>query len=138
MAPIPPTTAPSEARILANRENARKSTGPRTAAGKAASRGNAMKHGLSARMLLRYDDQGLHRELLADLYHRYQPVTAAERIVVCRIAFDLVRLDALVAAYIAPPDPAGDTPEPSAAALDFPAGIFTAAAGKQPLFALLS
>ncbi len=35
------------ARTLANRENAKKSTGPKTAEGKARSRGNAFKHGLA-------------------------------------------------------------------------------------------
>ncbi|MFZ1141684.1 MAG: hypothetical protein WAN76_21100, partial [Candidatus Sulfotelmatobacter sp.] len=36
----------SEARLRANRENAKKSTGPKTARGKACSRRNALKHGL--------------------------------------------------------------------------------------------
>jgi hypothetical protein len=40
---------PSERQILANRRNAQKSTGPRTAAGKAKVRVNALKHGLAAR-----------------------------------------------------------------------------------------
>ena len=39
----------SEARILANRQNAQRSTGPRTAEGKDASRRNAYKHGLAGR-----------------------------------------------------------------------------------------
>ena len=39
--------AASEARILANRENAKHSTGPRTEAGKLQSRRNALRHGLS-------------------------------------------------------------------------------------------
>src|SRR5262245_59765127 len=38
----------SERKIAANRRNARKSTGPRSAAGKARTRGNAWKHGLAA------------------------------------------------------------------------------------------
>ena len=38
----------SEAQILANRRNAQKSTGPRTAEGKAAVSQNAVKHGLTA------------------------------------------------------------------------------------------
>lgn len=35
--------------VDANRANARKSTGPRTAADKAASRNNALKHGMCSR-----------------------------------------------------------------------------------------
>jgi hypothetical protein len=40
------------AQIAANRANAQKSTGPRTAEGKAASRLNALKHGLDAESLI--------------------------------------------------------------------------------------
>jgi hypothetical protein len=39
----------SEAQIAANRQNAQKSTGPKTEQGKAASAGNSLKHGLLAR-----------------------------------------------------------------------------------------
>jgi hypothetical protein len=38
---------PSEKKITANRKNARKSTGPRSAAGRAASGQNARRHGLA-------------------------------------------------------------------------------------------
>ena len=52
----PPTvtarSAPSAARLAANRANAQRSTGPRTRAGKARSRANAVSHGLFCRRLL--------------------------------------------------------------------------------------
>ena len=41
----------SERQIRANRENAKRSTGPRSPAGKRKVRANALKHGLSARTL---------------------------------------------------------------------------------------
>jgi len=48
----------SEAQVLANRLNAQKSTGPRTAEGKAAVAQNAVKHGLSARLdVIKGEDQ---------------------------------------------------------------------------------
>ena len=42
----------TERQISANRVNARRSTGPRTAGGKTRSRGNAVKHGLLARQVM--------------------------------------------------------------------------------------
>jgi hypothetical protein len=44
-------TGVSECRLRANRENAKKSTGPKTARGKAYSRRNALTHGLTAKAL---------------------------------------------------------------------------------------
>jgi len=87
----------SHARIRANRENAKKSTGPRTPAGKAVSRRNAIKHGLTARLLLTFDSEGTHNALLTDLYHRFQPAGTAEELALQRMAFGMVRLDSVVA-----------------------------------------
>jgi hypothetical protein len=41
----------SERKLQANRANAKRSTGPRTEAGKAASRKNALKHGILSRVV---------------------------------------------------------------------------------------
>src|SRR4051812_48956136 len=53
-APTPAGDKPpvSAAKVAANRANAQKSTGPRTDAGKAASRVNAVKHGLRAEIVV--------------------------------------------------------------------------------------
>jgi len=56
----------SERKRQANRENAKKSTGPKTVRGKAYSRGNALKHGLLATSLLfRPDGTPINPELHA-------------------------------------------------------------------------
>jgi hypothetical protein len=47
----------STAQIAANRRNARRSTGPKSAAGKAASRGNALRHGLTAAAITIFDEE---------------------------------------------------------------------------------
>ena len=55
----------SEAQIRANRENAQRSTGPRTEAGRQSSRLNSLKHGLAAKMLVLSDADvmvWLHRQ----------------------------------------------------------------------------
>src|ERR1035441_2009339 len=58
----------SEAQFAANRENARKSTGPRTAEGKEASRMNAVKHGiLSTAVVVRGLRIREHEEEFKDL-----------------------------------------------------------------------
>ena len=47
-------------KIAANRRNAKRSTGPRTEAGKAISRRNALTHGLTSAKLVLIDGE-LHR-----------------------------------------------------------------------------
>ena len=67
------------AQIAANRANALKSTGPRSEPGKAASRFNALKHGLDAEsLILPGEDPAEYREL-ADAYHdSHHPQTPDE------------------------------------------------------------
>ena len=85
---------PSEARLRANRENAQKSTGPRSVAGKAASSRNRLLHGLRAnKHLLLDDDPEQFVLLLNDLHSRFQPVGDGEVMIVRRIAADQWRLD---------------------------------------------
>ncbi len=71
------------AQIDANRLNARKSTGPRTEAGKSVSRFNALQHGFEARSLVIPGENPAELETLATEYHdRFQPLDALERYLV--------------------------------------------------------
>jgi hypothetical protein len=83
----------SARKIEANQQNSKKSTGPRTAAGKAHSARNALKHGLLARKLLFQDGTGEgsrneFAEFLEKLRHDLQPVGAFEEFLVEKIATD--------------------------------------------------
>src|ERR1035441_2269350 len=77
----------TEAQINANRENAKKSTGPRTAEGKAASSRNRFLHGLRAnKHILLDEDPEEFLFLLNDLFDRFQPAGDGEEKLVLRIA----------------------------------------------------
>lgn len=86
----------SERKLKANRENARKSTGPKTARGKAFSRRNAVRHGLFVNYVTDFEaldeDPKEYRELLNGLWDQYQPAGRAEEIEVERIALCCWRL----------------------------------------------
>ena len=82
---------PTQEQLAANRQNAQHSTGPRTHAGKAASRYNALQHGILAQALIpsclepyesRAEFDALHQDLRADL----QPASTLEDLLVERIA----------------------------------------------------
>jgi len=88
-----PRTA-TEAQINANRENAQKSSGPRSAEGKEASSRNSLKHGLCAnKHLLLDEDPEQFRRLLEELLDRLRPVGPYEERLVLRIANARWRLD---------------------------------------------
>jgi len=75
------------AQTNANRENAQKSTGPRTAEGKNASSRNRLLHGLRAnKHILLDEDPEDFLLLLHDHWDRFQPVGPAEETLVLRIA----------------------------------------------------
>jgi hypothetical protein len=77
-------TSPRKAE--ANRQNALKSTGPKTPEGKAAVRLNAVKHGLlSEQVLLPGEDEEALKELSEHLRAELQPVGYMESLLVARI-----------------------------------------------------
>lgn len=83
----------SEARIAANRRNAGKSTGPRTARGKAAVAGNALRHGLRAEKLVTFDEEdGEFQSFLDKQRDAFAPADATEEQLVERIAFCMWRM----------------------------------------------
>ena len=99
-------SAPSSpARLAANRANAQRSTGPRTAEGKARSAINAVKTALTGRtVLLPSDDAALYRHHLERFTEELKPVTARESVLVQSIAdtdWRLLRIPALESAIYA-------------------------------------
>ena len=78
------------ARIEANQQNARLSTGPATEEGKQKSSLNAVKHGILARILPHENQE--YQELLTGLYHTFRPANEFQRILVDQIAVATIRL----------------------------------------------
>lgn len=84
----------SEKKILANRQNAQFSTGPRTSRGKQVSKYNAATHGLSAALvLLPGEDAMTFEKFKADLIAELAPATRLEQQLVEQIAISLLRLN---------------------------------------------
>jgi len=86
----------SQRKLKANRENARKSTGPRTLRGKAFSRRNAIRHGLFVRPITDFEalleNPQEYEDLLNGLWEQHQPLGRAEEVEVERIALCYWRL----------------------------------------------
>lgn len=78
---------PSARKLAANRANAKKSTGPITAAGKAASSANALRHGLTAaRVVLDFENAAEFEQLKSALVGEFKPATPLEEELVERLA----------------------------------------------------
>ncbi len=76
----------SQAKIEANRANAAKSTGPRSPEGKAASRMNAVKHGLTAAtVLMPHEDAKAYKAFRAQMLDSLRPVGAVEGLFADRV-----------------------------------------------------
>jgi hypothetical protein len=86
----------SARKLAANRQNALRSTGPRTPRGKTFSRRNALRHGLFVSRITDFEALGEnpdeYDDLLNGLWEHYQPVGRAEEIEVERIAVCCWRL----------------------------------------------
>jgi len=74
-------------KALTNRENARKSTGPKTIEGKKASAKNALRHGLlSASPVLSTENEGAFRRHVASVREALAPVGHLEKMLAERVA----------------------------------------------------
>jgi hypothetical protein len=77
----------------ASRANAQKSTGPRTTAGKAVSRFNALKHGIYAVHQIMFDETPEDlAELTAEYHELYSPADAKQRLLVDTLVHNEWRL----------------------------------------------
>ena len=85
----------TQRQIDANRENALKSTGPRTEAGKAASSANALSHGLTAAstVVLPEEDTDAFERLREGVIADLDPAGALQKALAQRVAVLLWRLD---------------------------------------------
>lgn len=91
--------ATSDRKRQSNQANARLSTGPTSAAGKAVVSGNAMRHGLlSQKLILPSESQQDFDELFSGLLAEMAPVGMVEQVLVERIATTMWRQRRLVAA----------------------------------------
>jgi hypothetical protein len=79
----------SPAKVEANRQNARKATGPKDTT---STRYNAAKHGLLAQGITELDDADAYTALLQRLNGSYKPAGDIETFLVERIALAMVRL----------------------------------------------
>jgi hypothetical protein len=83
----------SAAQLAANRLNARLSTGPRTAAGRALASRNAFKHGLTGRdPVASWENRADYEALLLSYQREFQPASAHERFLVDSLAANAWKL----------------------------------------------
>lgn len=84
----------SRKKIAANRNNAKESTGPRTARGKSRSRSNALKYGVfAAQRLLPGEDAKAYQRLSDRVFTEVRPRTAVETMLADQIVGNIWRLD---------------------------------------------
>jgi hypothetical protein len=98
-------TVTSLKKVLANRNNAKKSTGPRTENGKAWAKRNAVKHGLRAEYIITVGENKIEFEELKDQFVKeLQPIDIISMQLVNRIvltAWNLQRSDKIQSGMLA-------------------------------------
>src|SRR5260370_92529 len=83
----------TEKQFEANRQNAQKSTGPKTPEGRAAVRLNGVKHGLTAEtIVLKGESESDFTSLLDSLEAEHDPATPTEEALVVQLAMTTWRL----------------------------------------------
>jgi hypothetical protein len=83
----------SPAQILANRDNAKLSTGPVTAEGKLAASRNSTRHGLTGtQIVIPGEDAAAYEELRTNMHKAYVPANDPERVLVDQVAAGAWRL----------------------------------------------
>ena len=90
---------PSPKQVEANRANAQKSTGPRTAEGKQRSRRNGLRHGMACEVVVPEEDQQAYRAAMARWHKESGPDNVVEDHLVRRAAVGSVTLDRLDRAW---------------------------------------
>lgn len=77
----------SDRQVLANRINARRSTGPKSLQGKMRSRRNALKHGLTARSVVNaFEDDAEFNDFVKHIGAAYRPTSPVHQELICRLA----------------------------------------------------
>ncbi len=89
----------TDKQIVANRQNALKSTGPRTPDGKGLTRKNSIKHGLLSKdLIIREEDSKALQALMDDLFATLQPLGKIEEVLTEKIGSTLWRMQRLISA----------------------------------------
>ena len=90
----------SQKKIDANRENAKRSTGPKTERGKKNSRGNAIKHGILTKEALLTDEKEEFLVVLAALRLEHMPASLTQELLVEMLAMRFIRQGRIYACQV--------------------------------------
>ena len=96
----------TEKQTAANRENAKKCTGPRSEKGKAISSQNALKTGIDSKAeVMQCESRDEYNQLIAEFHRDYAPIGAAERTLLQALFAGDAQLADRIEAHMAAPLP---------------------------------